>query len=143
MIGAGMTQIATYGDTASVGFGPRLLAGLTDLAILVPLHVATWALVVSLDASGPTFIIPAILNYAYFSLFWTKAGATPGKMVMRLKVVDAATGGAIDRGTAWRRWLGMWCGLLALGYGYARIASRDDHEALHDRWARTKVVSSR
>lgn len=139
-----MARVVTFHQTGAAGFGPRLLAGLIDLAILPPLQVASWLLIVALGTTGPIFIIPFILNFGYFSLFWTKAGgATPGKKLLGLKVVDASTGDVIDRGAAWRRWLGMWCGLLALGYGFVRIASDPEHEALHDRWAKTRVVSLR
>jgi uncharacterized RDD family membrane protein YckC len=137
-----LTLVETANDT--VGFFPRLAAGLIDLVILLPAQIAAWWLVVALATSGPIFVTPLILNAGYFTLAWQYwDGATPGKKIMGLKIVDASTNARAGREAYLRRWAGMWCSLLFLGYGFARIVSDPRHEALHDKWAGTKVVRAR
>ncbi len=137
-----MAMIATYTD--AVGLPRRLAAGLIDLAILLPVQIAVWWIVIAVGTTGPVFVIPFILNWGYFSGFWCSAsGSTPGKKLLGLKVVSADNGETINWSMAFRRWLGLWGSLLTFGYGFVRIASDPQHEALHDHWARTKVIRSR
>jgi len=137
-----MARVGTY--TSAVGLWPRFIAGCIDLAILGPLRVGQWLLTAAWGTAGPTFVIPFIMNAAYFTWFWTKwGGATPGKRVVGLRVVDAETGETIDLAAARKRWLGLMCSIATFGFGFAQVISDPHHQALHDRWAKTRVVRGR
>jgi uncharacterized RDD family membrane protein YckC len=75
------------------GFGPRLLAGLIDFIILLPLlFFYFWV-----QSHGQTItlliVIPYFLAFALFNiLFLAKCGRTPGKMVMHITITKVDGG---------------------------------------------------
>ncbi|HEY5639440.1 MAG TPA: RDD family protein, partial [Dehalococcoidia bacterium] len=71
--------------------------------------------------------------------FWTAAGATPGKMLMKLKVVDEH-GDQVKIDKAILRYVGYWVSTLTLLIGYLMIAFRKDKRGLHDLIAGTRVI---
>ncbi|MDZ7748200.1 MAG: RDD family protein [Halofilum sp. (in: g-proteobacteria)] len=71
---------------------------------------------------------------------WARYGATPGKVLLELRVVDAATGGRPSPAQALIRLLGYLVSALPLGLGFAWAAVDRDKQALHDKLARTRVV---
>lgn len=75
-------------------------------------------------------------------LFWVFKGATPGKMVLGLKIVDAKTGGPISFGQAVVRYLGYIPSGLVFGLGFLWTAWDPRKQGWHDKLARTVVVHS-
>jgi len=112
-------------------FLTRLLATLIDAAPLVAIQVLFYVLgflvglmTSSLMVAGCLITIPSmVLSLAYNFVFlpwcWSKFGATPGKKIMKLRVVpeDDPTG-RIEFGTAFMRLLGHICNF---GFGYLLI----------------------
>jgi uncharacterized RDD family membrane protein YckC len=81
------------------------------------------------------------LTYFYTGWFYKNKGATPGKMLFDLKVLDEKTGKYLDYNqTMKREILGKICSSITLMIGYLMAAFRDDHKALHDIIASTRVV---
>lgn len=99
-------------------------------------------------ASAETFIIviaagiaAVVLAMALFQIWCLpKWGATPGKRIMRLRVVTAE-GGSISWGRAIGRFLGEWVnGLIPFWIGYLIAAFDEERRTVHDHIAGTRVI---
>ena len=74
-------------------------------------------------------------------LFWKRwRGATPGKKMVGIAIVDAKTFQDISNQQALARSLGYIPSILTLGLGFLMIAIRADKRALHDLIADTAVI---
>ena len=81
-------------NTISAGFGDRFVAWLIDFAVLLIPNIIVY--VVFKGAAGQ--LISLIINAGYVIYFWSSSGQTPGKSVMKLKVVHAElTKSPVDR----------------------------------------------
>jgi len=78
---------------------------------------------------------------AVFIVGWARYGATPGKVLLELRVVDARTGEHPDWPQAVIRYLGYFVAALPLGVGFLWVAWDRRKQGLHDKLARTEVVS--
>jgi uncharacterized RDD family membrane protein YckC len=139
---------ATQPDLAYADFWVRAWAAFLDtvlLAIVIfPMMSATygndWH---RLDyfVLGPldllfTWILPAF----YSILFWKFKGATPGKMAVKIKIVDASTGNPPTLRQLLIRYLASYLSLLPLGIGYIWADFDPRRQAWHDKLACTVVV---
>ena len=135
------------------GFWIRLVATLIDTALIlcvtVPLLVAIygWAY---LDAAQTgfaagradfllTWVAPAVFAIA----FWLYKQATPGKMAVAIRVVDAKTGHTMSFGQSIGRYLGYFVSTIPLGLGFIWVAIDPKKQGWHDKLAGTVVVRSR
>lgn len=74
-------------------------------------------------------------------LFWKKwAGATPGKKLLGIHVVDAKTHDEINNKQAIIRYIGYIISTIPLAVGFLMVAFRKDKRALHDLLAETVVI---
>jgi len=74
-------------------------------------------------------------------LFWDKwRGATPGKKLLHIKVVDAKTLKDINNKQAIIRSIGYIPSILFFGIGFLMVAFRKDKKALHDILAKSAVI---
>lgn len=125
-------------------FRTRFDANLLDLCVLLlVMMLASMAFSLDhsslLDSEYAIYLIPYYLYYAiiYFAVFWWKWGATPGKLIFGLRVVDN-TGGPIGLERALVRTVQI---PLCLGFIWA---SFDEHrQGIHDRMAGTYVIDRR
>src|SRR5207247_10862681 len=78
----------------------------------------------------------------YSTLFLGKFGATPGKMVFKLTVVDAS-GSKIGYGRAFCRSCAEILSQLICAIGYIIAAFDDQKRALHDHICNTRVIYNR
>ena len=121
-------------------FRARFDANLLDLCVLLLVMMLA-----SLDHSGllesdfAIYLIPYYLYYAiiYFVVFWWKWGATPGKLIFGLRVVDQ-TGGPIGIERALVRTVQI---PLCLGFVWASFD--EDRQGIHDKMAGTYVIDKR
>ena len=81
-------------------------------------------------------VFPAVAVLA----FWRFAGATPGKMALWLKIVDAKTGAAPSTARLVVRYIGYVVSSLPLFLGFAWIAIDRRKQAWHDKIAGTLVI---
>ena len=73
--------------------------------------------------------------------FWKRwAGATPGKRMLGIHVVDMKTRQAINNKQAIIRYIGYIASTLILLMGFIMVAFRKDKRALHDLMAETVVI---
>ena len=118
------------------GFLERFVAILIDAVILI----IPSAIIQFILPDFLAFIAGAALGIGYTLYFWTTSGATPGKMVMKLKVVNAQTGELLDPGTSILRYVGYFISALPLYLGFIWVAFDENKEGFHDKIAKTRVI---
>jgi uncharacterized RDD family membrane protein YckC len=130
------------------GFGRRAVAFLIDwlivIVILVPLLVLGFGMrEVSLDPTEHSWdlIVPIAIGVAVVG-FWRYCGATPGKIALALKIVDATSGGPPSTARLVLRFLAYFVSALPLYLGFLWIAVDRRKQGWHDKIARTIVINS-
>ena len=151
------TEVADIAQPANVvryaGFWIRVLAALIDSVLIVivtyPILIAIygWAYVDgghSGFVAGPAdFVLTWIAPAAASIVFWVYRQATPGKMAVSARIVDARTGGALTLGQSLLRYAGYFVALLPLGLGILWVAFDARKQGWHDKLAKTVVVRGR
>jgi uncharacterized RDD family membrane protein YckC len=93
---------------------------------------------------GPAdFLLQWVLPAVAIIVFWIARQATPGKMAIRAKIVDADTGAPMTRAQAIGRYLGYYVSLFGLGFGFFWVGWDKRKQGWHDKLAGTVVVRSR
>lgn len=77
----------------------------------------------------------------YFITFWSYKSATPGKMLLRIKIVDNKTGEKITLNQSVYRFFGYILSGLLFCIGFIMMHFRKDARGLHDIIASTAVVN--
>jgi uncharacterized RDD family membrane protein YckC len=80
------------------------------------------------------------LWWCYFAVGWGLMGATPGKWISGLKIIDHEERCPIGLPRALMRMVAYTISSLTLGIGHLLILFRPDNRALHDVLAGTRVV---
>ncbi|EAW3106662.1 RDD family protein, partial [Salmonella enterica] len=80
--------------------------------------------------------VPAVLTV----ILWRGFQATPGKMALRLRVLDAESGCPASTGQYIGRYLGYFVSTVPLGLGFFWIAFDRRKQGWHDKLAGTVVV---
>ena len=131
-----------------VGFWPRVWASTIDtvLALIVCIPLLTWIYGYGYwqaDAfiQGPAdlfinWILPAIAVV----LFWVFRQATPGKMAISARIVDARTGGKPTTGQCVGRYLAYFISTIPLFLGLIWVGIDARKQGWHDKLAGTVVV---
>jgi len=137
-------------DLEYSGFWFRVVAALIDTTLLLivtlPLLVAIygWTYFDPFQTgfvAGPAdvlinYVLPAIAVV----VFWQVAQATPGKMAIRARIVDADTGEKPTTGQFIGRYLGYFVSILPLGLGLIWVGIDRRKQGWHDKLARTVVA---
>jgi len=136
-----------------VGFWARVGACLIDtvlaMLIIVPLSLAVYGTSYFSFSntelvSGPAdVLISWVLPAVAVVLFWIYRQATPGKMAISARVVDAKTGGTLGVGQSIVRYLGYFVSTIPLGLGLLWVAFDPKKQGWHDKIAGTVVVRER
>ena len=107
-------------------------AGFTLIELLV---------VIAILGNGPlSNLVNFLIGAGYALYFWTSSGQTPGKSVMKLKVVHADGGNILTPGQAIVRYIGYVISSIPLGLGFLWVIWDPKHEGWHDKIATTKVI---
>lgn len=131
-----------------VGFWARVGAALIDTILL---GVIIWPIVTAFYGEsywsseqyvqGPMdFIISWIFPAVAVIIFWALKQATPGKMAISAKIVDAKSGGVPTTGQYIRRYFLYFLSGLPLGLGIIWVAFDSRKQGWHDKLAGTVVV---
>ena len=130
-----------------VGFWPRVgsttLDSLAMWCITVPLTAIAYGEFVPpmADSRGfADFMINCMLPIFLSIFFLVKFAATPGKMLLGAKVVDADTGKPLTLAKAVLRYLGYFVSFVPLGLGFFWIAFDQRSQGWHDKLANSVVV---
>jgi uncharacterized RDD family membrane protein YckC len=139
-------------DVRYAGFWIRVLAAIIDsiivLAITLPLLMGIYgesyyAETKGLIAGPADFLISWVAPAVAAIAFWVTKQATPGKMLVSAKIVDAKTGQAPTVRQSIVRYLGYFVAGLPLGLGILWVAFDPRKQGWHDKLAGTVVVRSR
>lgn len=133
-----------------VGFWARVGATIIDtillLLVTVPLLISIygWAYFdpdqTGMVAGPADFLISWVLPAIAVVLFWLFKQATPGKLAVSARVVDAKTGNSISVGQAIGRYVAYFVSVLPLGLGIFWVALDSRKQGWHDKLAGTVVV---
>ena len=134
--------------TKYVGFWARVLATLIDSVLIMAITLPPLLGIYGLSylenneaVSGlADILISNILPMILVILFWTKKQATPGKMAVSAKIVDAETGKAPSVKQCVGRYFAYILSALPLGLGFLWVAFDSKKQAWHDKLAGTVVV---
>lgn len=139
----------TNDSTAGVryaGFWIRVWATLIDSVLLLfvtfpPLLFLPW-----LQEGYPwmarilSFFFNWVLPFIIIMLFWKYKGATPGKMLFSIRIVDARD---LSHPSLWRfvgRYFGYFLSLIPLGLGYLWVGWSPKKQGFHDLAEQTAVI---
>lgn len=134
-----------------VGFWKRFIAFLIDVFIVtvvtVPLLLAIYGrsyFRLAHEGGGIAgfwdFVIQYVLPTIAVIVFWRYRGATPGKMAISAKIVDAKTGGPPSTGKLVVRYFAYLVSMLPLFLGFVWIGIDRRKQGFHDKIAGTLVI---
>lgn len=93
---------------------------------------------------GPAdFLLNWVLPAIAVILFWIYRQATPGKMAIRARIVDTATGGKPTTGQLIGRYFAYYVSILPLCLGLIWVGIDSRKQGFHDKLAGTVVVRER
>ena len=138
-------------DLEYVGFWARLGASLIDSILLA---MVCWPVLTYIygwgywDSDklihGPAdFLVSWLLPAVAVVVFWINRQATPGKIAIDARIVDADTGGKPSTKQLLVRYLGYYVSMFGLFIGFLWIAFDPRKQGWHDKMANTVVVRAR
>ncbi len=130
------------------GFWPRLGATMIDvISIMVVTYPILWLIYGDAYFLGEVgvygvwdIVIGYVLPVVATIWFWLRFLATPGKILLKLKVVDASTGEKMTLGQSIIRYFAYIVSTIPLCLGFVWVAIDPKKQAWHDKIAKTVVV---
>jgi uncharacterized RDD family membrane protein YckC len=130
------------------GFWIRVLAHVIDtvlfLLIITPLLMGIYGGAYYTSESMFQGVWDFILNLIFPAVvcivFWKYKSATPGKMILKIKVVDAQTGQKLSWGQSIGRYFGYFVSILPIMLGFIWVAIDQRKQGWHDKLAGTVVI---
>ena len=135
-----------------VGFWARVGASIIDtilmLVIVAPLLTyfyggAYWMGAFGFIAGPADVLLNWILPAIAVIVFWIYRQATPGKMAISAKIVDATTLGKPSTGQLVIRYLGYYVSFIAFCLGFIWVGIDARKQGWHDKMAGTLVIRGR
>ena len=134
------------------GFWIRVGASLIDVTLLLMVTLPLTLMIYGSEAvwnSEEIILGPAdfLINYSlpFFAtiIFWMYKSATPGKMILKLKILDEKTGNKLTIGQSIGRYLAYFPAMLVLLLGIFWVAWDKKKQGWHDKLAKTVVVRNK
>lgn len=134
-----------------VGFWARVGASIIDtiLMLVIVAPLLTWIYGAEYWVTERYIVGPAdvLLNWVLPAiaviLFWIYRQATPGKMAIHARIVDAKTGGKPSTGQLIGRYLGYYVSVIPLMLGIIWVGIDKRKQGWHDKLAGTLVVRAK
>ena len=133
-----------------VGFWLRVVASLVDTVVILlltaPLMIAIYGMAYYTHSGGRwfagvwDFVLTFCLPIAASVYLWVRFGATPGKMMVSAKIVDASTGRPPSVEQSLIRYFSYFISVIPLGLGIFWVAFDAKKQGWHDHIANTLVV---
>lgn len=131
-----------------VGFWARTGATLIDtlmiLIVTVPLTYAVYGRYTSPSGIGYMGTMDVLINLVLPAIIviclWAQLQATPGKLAMSARIVDADTGDKPKTSQLVIRYLGYFVSIIPLGIGIIWVAFDRRKQGWHDKMANTVVI---
>ncbi len=139
------------GDVTYSGFWIRVLAALLDSIWLVLLTFTLgWMVYGAIYFESTEFsqgyadiFISYVLPFVLTILFWHFKSATPGKMILGIKIVDAKTLDKASTGKLLLRYLGYYVSMIPLFLGIFWVGWDKRKQGWHDKIAGTLVIKEK
>jgi len=146
-----MQNQAQQPELEYVGFWLRLWASLIDTAIIAALIYPALQLIygkaywsgTSLVQGPADFLLSFVLPAVAVILFWLARQATPGKLAIGARIVDARSGGKPGTGQLLLRYLGYYLAAIPLFMGLIWVGLDPRKQGWHDKLAGTVVVRNK
>lgn len=130
------------------GFWIRTAAAIIDTVllmiiiypILISIYGPEYVESEEIIAGSWDFIFSWVLPALATIVFWMYKSATPGKMAVKVKIVDAISGQAPSTGQLIGRYFAYWISFLPLCLGFLWIAWDKKKQGWHDKLSGTVVV---
>ena len=129
------------------GFWIRVLASLIDTLLIVAITIPVLIAIFGFNrehtgwlAGMADFLISWVAPAIAVIVFWITKQATPGKLAVHAKIVDARTGGALSVGQSIGRYLGYFVSTVPLCLGLIWVAFDKRKQGWHDKLAGTVVI---
>ena len=132
-----------------VRVGAMIIDTLLIMIVLIPLLVAIygWAYFDAANTrlfAGPAdFLLSWVAPAVAVIVFWIYKQATPGKMALSIRIVDAATGNPPSTGQCVGRYFAYFVSIFPLGLGLIWVAFDKRKQGWHDKLAGTVVIRSK
>jgi uncharacterized RDD family membrane protein YckC len=138
-------------ETKYGGFWIRVWASVLDsillLVIVAPVLTAIYGGEYWTNPPTEFEFLDVLFNYilpaAAVVLFWIYKSATPGKMICKLIIVDAKTGGKPSTRQMIGRYLAYYVSLLPFFLGFFWVAFDKRKQGWHDKLAGTVVIKKK
>ncbi len=132
------------------GFWIRVLASLIDtillLAVISPILMAVYGKEYWLDSAIFSGYWDFVLNYIFpaivIIIFWVYKSATPGKIVLKLKIADAETNEKPSTGQFIGRYFAYYVSTIPFCLGLIWVGFDKRKQGWHDKLAGTVVIRS-
>ena len=142
-----MTDMDTE-DLEYVGFWARVGASLIDTVLLLMICMPLVTMIYgwrywtsNAMIQGPAdFLINWVMPAIAIVLFWVYRQATPGKIAIGARIVDARTGAKPSTGQLIGRYFGYYVSTIPLFLGFVWVAFDPRKQGWHDKLAGTVVV---
>ncbi|MFQ3191254.1 MAG: putative RDD family membrane protein YckC [Paraglaciecola sp.] len=143
---------ATMGDVNKyTGFWSRVGASLIDTIIIIAItypvliSVYGWEYLEGDDiiAGYTDFILSFVFPMVAVIAYWVYRQATPGKIAISAKIVDAKTGEKPTLQQYITRYVGYILAMIPFGLGFLWVAWDKKKQGWHDKLAGTVVISSK
>ncbi len=133
------------------GFWVRTWAALIDTFLMLMVTMPVVTLIYGSDYwESESFVMgfhDIVLNYILPAvaviLFWIYKSATPGKMVFKLSIVDAKTGGKASNAQLIGRYLAYYISVIPLFLGIIWVGIDKRKQGWHDKLAGTVVIRNK
>ncbi len=130
------------------GFWIRVWASIIDTILLMLIMMPILLSIYGIEymeseefIKGPTgFLVSWVLPAIAIIIFWIYKSATPGKMAISSRIVDAQSGSQPTTGQFIGRYLAYFIATLPLGLGIIWVAFDKRKQGWHDKLAGTVVV---
>lgn len=132
------------------GFWRRVLASIVDSIIIGIITAPLLALIYGSDywlgesdaiVQGPAdVLISWVFPIVWTVAFWLKKGATPGKMLVGIRIVRAETGEPLSVGRCLGRYVSYFVSALVFCLGFLWVVWDDRKQGWHDKIADTVVI---
>ena len=135
-------------DMEYTGFWIRVWASVIDTVLIAVITIPILSAIYGkqyfeserLIEGSMDFLISWVLPAIAVIIFWVYRAATPGKMAISSKIVDAQTGGQPSTGQLVGRYFGYFISTIPLGLGIIWVAFDKKKQGWHDKLAGTVVV---
>ena len=117
-----------------------MLVGLLIVSALLLMDVSRWQSSSNSSLWLDVMVLLVCVPFLYFVACWCAFNASPGKLLLSLRIVDASTYQPLSIQQCLLRYIGCVCSVLSLGLGMVGIFNERNPQSWQDKLAGSLVV---